>query len=98
MEHLITLSLIFLNLFMIVRAVDLFYFHIWKYKLHTRSESRYEHKLHMAFAFIMVPLAYFLYYQNSGGWALWAGVFSVAVALGTEMLDLFSESDSRSAA
>jgi hypothetical protein len=69
MEHLITLSLIFLNLFMIVGAVDLFYFHIWKYKLHTRSESRYEHKLHMAFAFIMVPLAYFLYYQNSGGWA-----------------------------
>ncbi len=95
MEHLITLSLIFLNLFMIVGAVDLFYFHIWKYKLHTRPESRYEHKLHMAFAFIMVPLAYFLYYQNSGGWALWAGVFFVAAALGTEMLDVFSEGDSR---
>lgn len=95
MEHLITLSLIFLNLFMIVGAVDLFYFHIWKYKLHTRPESRYEHKLHMAFAFIMVPLAYFLYYQNSGGWALWAGVFFVAAALGTEMADVFSEGDSR---
>lgn len=95
MEHLITLSLVFLNLFMIVGAVDLFYFHIWKYKLHTRPESRYEHKLHMAFAFLMVPLAFFLYYQNSGGWALWAGLFFVIAALGTEMLDVFSEGDSR---
>ena len=55
MEHLVTLGLIFLNLFMLVGTVDLFYYHIWKYKLHTRPESRYEHKLHMAFAFLMVP-------------------------------------------
>lgn len=95
MEHLITLSLVFLNLFMIVGAVDLFYFHIWKYKLHTRAESRFEHKLHMTFAFLMVPLAFFLYYQNSGGWALWAGLSFVIAALGTEMLDVFSEGDSR---
>lgn len=95
MEHLIGLSLVFLNLFMIVGAVDLFYFHIWKYKLHKRPESRLEHKLHMTFAFVMVPLAYLLYYQNSGGWALWAGVFFVAAALGTEMADVFSEGDSR---
>lgn len=95
MEHLITLSLVFLNLFMIVGAIDLFYFHIWKYTLHTRPESRLEHKLHMTFAFVMVPLAFFLYYQNSGGWALWAGVFFVAAALATEMLDVFSEGDSR---
>ena len=95
MEHLITLSLIFLNLFMIVGAVDLFYFHIWKYQLHKRPESRLEHKLHMAFAFVMVPLAFFLYYQNSGGWALWAAVAFVVAALGTEMADVFSEGDSR---
>jgi hypothetical protein len=95
MEHLITLSLVFLNLFMIVGAVDLFYFHIWKYQLHKRPESRLEHKLHMTFAFLMVPLAFFLYYQNSGGWALWAGVFFVVAALGTEMADVFSEGDSR---
>lgn len=95
MEHLITLSLVFLNLFMIVGTIDLFYFHLWKYQLHRRPESRLEHKLHMTFAFLMVPLAYFLYYQNSSGWALWAGVFFVAAALGTEMLDVFSEGDSR---
>lgn len=95
MEHLITLSVVFLNLFMIVGAIDLFYFHIWKYKLHARPESRVEHKLHMTFAFLMVPLAYFLYYQNSGGWALWTGLFLVIVVLATEMLDVFSEGDSR---
>lgn len=95
MEHLVILGFVFLNLFMIVGAVDLFYFHLWKYKLHTRPESRYEHKLHMAFAFVMVPLAYFLYYQDFGGYALWAAVLFVGAALGVEMLDVFSEGDSR---
>lgn len=95
MEHLVIASFVFLNLFMVLGAVDLFYFHIWKYKLHTRAESRYEHKLHMAFAFLMVPLALLVYYQNSGGWALWVGAFFVVAALGTEMLDVFSENDSR---
>ena len=80
---------------MVLGAIDLFYFHIWKYKLHTRAESRYEHKLHMAFAFLMVPVGYLLFFQNSGGWALWAGVAAVAAALGTELLDVISENDSR---
>lgn len=95
MEHLVTASFVFLQLFMVLGAVDLFYFHIWKYRLHTRPESRYEHKLHMVFAFTMAPLALLLYYQNFGGWALWAGAFFVAAALGTELLDVFSENDSR---
>lgn len=95
MENLVIAGFVFLNLFMIVGTVDLFYYHIWKYKLHTRAESQYEHKLHMAFAFLMVPLAYFLYYQNSGGRALWAAAFFVIAALSTEMLDVFSEGDSR---
>lgn len=95
MEHIVTASFVFLNLFMVLGAVDLFYFHIWKYKLHTRPESRYEHKLHMVFAFTMVPLALLLYYQNFGGWALWAGAFFVAAALGTELFDVFSENESR---
>ncbi|HMO79204.1 MAG TPA: hypothetical protein PKD24_00295 [Pyrinomonadaceae bacterium] len=95
MEHLVILGFVFLNLFMIVGAVDMFYFHFWKYKLHTRPESRYEHKLHMTFAFLMVPVAFLLYFQNFGGYALWAGVFFVAATLVTEMLDVFSEGDSR---
>lgn len=95
MDHLVVASLVFLNLFMVLGAVDLFYFHIWKYKLHTRPESRYEHKLHMAFAFLMVPVALLLYYQNSGGIALWAAAFFVVAALATELLDVFSENDSR---
>jgi hypothetical protein len=97
MEHLVVLGFVFLNLFMIVGAVDLFYFHIWKYKLHTRPESRYEHKLHMAFSFLLAPLAFFLYYKDFGGYALWAAVFFVVAALITEMMDVFSEGDSRAA-
>lgn len=95
MEHLVILSFVFLNLFMVLGAVDLFYFHMWKYKLHTRRESRYEHKLHMAFAFLMVPVALLLYYQNLGGIGLWAALYFVVIALFTEVLDVFSENDSR---
>ena len=95
MEHLVILSLVFLNLFMIVGAVDLFYYHLWKYQLHTRPESRFEHKIHTAFAFLMVPVAFLLYYNNAGGYALWAGVIFVLIALGVEMLDVFAEGDSR---
>ena len=95
MEHLVIIGFAFLNLFMVLGAVDLFYFHIWKYNLHTRPESRYEHKLHMAFAFLMVPVALLLYYQNLGGIGLWAAVIAVVAALSTEMLDVLSENDSR---
>jgi hypothetical protein len=95
MEHLVILGFVFLNLFMILGAVDLFYYHIWKYRLHTRPESRYEHKLHMLFAFIMVPVAFLLFYADFGGYALWAGVIAVVSALGVEVMDVFSENDSR---
>jgi hypothetical protein len=95
MEHLVILGFVFLNLFMVLGAVDLFFFHIWKYRLHTRPESRYEHKLHMAFAFLMVPVALLLYYQDLGGIGLWAALFFVVAALATELLDVFSENDSR---
>jgi hypothetical protein len=95
MDHLVIVGFVFLNLFMVLGAVDLFYFHMWKYKLHTRPESLYEHKLHMAFAFLMVPVAMLLYYQDLGGIGLWAAAFFVTAALGTELLDVFSENDSR---
>ena len=95
MEPLIIAGLVFLTLFMIVGAVDLFYFHIWKYKLHARPESRLEHKLHMTSAVLMVPVAYFLYFLNFGGYAFWAAVFFIVAGFATEILDVFSEGDSR---
>lgn len=95
MDHLVIASFAFLNIFMILGAVDLFYFHIWKYRLHTRLESRFEHKLHMSLAFIMVPVSVLLYYQNSGGMALWAGLFFVAGAISIELVDVLSENNSR---
>src|SRR5688572_5999779 len=95
MDHLVIIGFVFLNLFMVLGAVDLFYYHLWKYRLHTRPESRYEHKLHMTFAFLMVPVALLLYYHDLGGIGLWAAVFFVAAALCTELLDVVSENDSR---
>jgi hypothetical protein len=36
-----------------------------------------------------------LYYQDLGGYGLWAAAFFVVAALATEMFDVFSEGDSR---
>lgn len=95
MEPLIIAGFVFLTLFMIVGAVDLFYFHIFKYKLHARPESRFEHKLHMTSAVLMVPVAYFLYFHNFGGYAVWAAVFFMVAGFASEILDVISEGDSR---
>ncbi len=95
MEHLVIIGFVFLNLFMVLGAVDLFYYHLWKYKLHTRPESLYEHRLHMVFAFLMVPIALLLYYQDLGGLGLWAAAIFVVAALATELDDVLSENDSR---
>jgi hypothetical protein len=94
-EQLINAAAIFLVLFSMVAAIDGLYFHLWKYRLYARPESLYEHKLHMARAFLFVPIVYFLFYRNFGGPALWLGVFFIAVDLVIEMLDVLDENKSR---
>ena len=94
-EHLMNLATIFLMLFGIVAAVDGLYLHLWKYRLYARPESRYEHKLHTAQAFLFVPIVFFFFYQNFGGWALWTGVLFIAFEQVVEIMDVLDENDSR---
>ncbi len=51
-----------------MKAQRAWLFALWKYKLHHRPESRFEHETHVAFAFRMVPIAFFPYYQDFGGY------------------------------
>lgn len=95
MEYLYYLSIIFLNLFLIAAAADGLYFHLWKYKLHLRRESTFEHKLHTIRAFLFIPVLFFLFFMDFGGLALWAGIAFIMADLIVEMVDVFSEKSSR---
>ena len=94
-EHLLIAGTVFLVLFAAVGAYDGLYLHLWRYRLYARDESRYEHKLHTAVAFLFVPVVWLLFYGNFGGWALWAGVGFVGASFVVEMMDVSEENDSR---
>ena len=90
-----TLSIIFLILFALVAAIDGLYYHLWKYRLFARKESIFEHRLHTIRAFLFIPIVYLLFYGNFTGVLLWAGLLVVGIDLIVELVDVFSENDSR---
>jgi hypothetical protein len=94
-EQLMTAATIFLILFGLVAAFDGLYLHLWKYRLYAREESLAEHKLHTLQGFLFIPVVFFLFYQDFGGWALWAGVLFIALEQIVEIADVLSENKSR---
>ena len=94
-EQLMTAATVFLILFGIVAAFDGLYLHLWKYRLYAREESLSEHKLHTLQGILFVPIVFFLFYKDFGGWALWAGVLFIAFEQVVEIMDVLSERDSR---
>lgn len=94
-EHLMSAATVFLMIFGVVAAVDGLYLHLWKYRLYARPESRREHQLHTAQGILFIPVIYLLFYQDFGGWALWAGMLFLAFEQVIEILDVLDERDSR---
>ena len=95
MNHLITAAVVSLNVAVLLGAVDGLYFHLWKYKLYSRPETRYEHKLHTFRAFLFIPIVWLLFGKNYGGLLLWLGVLAMTADLLVELLDVFCEIKSR---
>jgi len=83
--------------FAAVGMVDGAYFHIWKYKLHARVESRKEHVTHTLNAILFPPIVYLLLYRDCGGIALWAAALLVVVDVAIESWDVLIERASRAA-
>lgn len=81
-------------LFMLLAMYDGIYLHIWKYQLHTREESYFEHKTHTIRA-ILFPLIVWLLVINNVPISFWIGIALVGVDLITLGVDAFSETDSR---
>ena len=63
---LIWLSLGLMVAFFAVAAVDGVYFHLWKFRLFARPDSRVEHALHTARALLAPPIVWLLYIAPPG--------------------------------
>ena len=79
---------------MVLAMYDGIYLHIWKYQLHTREESYFEHKTHTIRA-ILFPLIVWLLFINTDSFSFWIGIVLVGLDLVTLGIDAFSETDSR---
>ena len=79
---------------MLLAMYDGIYLHIWKYQLHTRKESYFEHNTHTIRA-ILFPLIVFLLFINDDSTSLIIGVSLVLLDLVILGIDAFSETDSR---
>jgi hypothetical protein len=90
------ISTILLLIFVILSFIDGFYLHLWKYRLHERNESLYEHKTHTIRAILFAPILYLLYAINTAGPLLIAAMVIVSIDFLVEIADVLSERDSRS--
>ena len=81
--------------FTAIASVDGLYFHLYRYRLYLRPDSRYEHRLHTVNAVLFVPLTALLYCTEPRGlWRLLAlALFAASVVI--EILDVRCEKESR---
>jgi phosphatidylglycerophosphate synthase len=71
------------------------YFHLYKYKLHTRKDSIVEHFTHTLRAATMAVSAVLLFAVNTGGRLLWLAFLLIAIDIAVETWDVLIEKQSR---
>jgi hypothetical protein len=95
MPGLLLVSVVPLFAAFLLGAVDGVYFHLRRYRLFAFPESRAEHVLHTARAFLALPPMALLYLADAAGLCLWTAAASIAVDQVMLALDLRAEATSR---
>jgi hypothetical protein len=95
--HIIMLvaAIALLLLYVTLSAVDGFYIHLWKLRLHARPQSWREHLWHTGRALLFAPLVAIVFLAPTAGALLWTGVALVALDTLLEVLDVRDERASR---
>ncbi len=88
-------SSIILMLFLTLSAFDGIYFHLWKFRLQEREDSKTEHIIHTIRAVLFIPTIIFIYWIGLKGILLWATVAVLAIDMITEVADVLNERASR---
>ncbi|WGL58584.1 hypothetical protein QEJ31_08550 [Pigmentibacter sp. JX0631] len=90
-----TLSCLFLLIYLVIAVIDGFYFHIYKYKLYAREDSKKEHFLHTLNAILFPWSIFFVFCDKFKGLFLYFGIFLLILSLIIEFFDLYEELKSR---
>jgi len=90
-----TAGAVALAMFLGLGAVDGIYLHLWRYRLHARSASRYEHRIHTIAAVLFAGTLPAVFLWETGGVLLWTGVALIVADLAVSIVDMTSERDSR---
>ncbi|HSI06356.1 MAG: hypothetical protein ACAI38_01065 [Myxococcota bacterium] len=88
-------SVVLMSLVGILGFIDGVYFHIWKFRLHERRDSRREHVIHALRASLAVPAIYGLFVVPVSGVWLWAIAGFIVADFFAMVWDLFEEDHSR---
>jgi hypothetical protein len=89
------LAAVCLALFCVLGVFDGVYFHLIRFRLHARAESRTEHLIHTVRAFVFVPIAILFFAFDARGRLLLLGLVVVAIDLVLEVVDILIERRSR---
>ena len=95
MEIAFIISSILITLFALLAVYDGFYLHIFKYKLHNNSESRFEHLTHTIRAILFPLILYFLFIKPDCNTSFFIGITIVVLDIIVLGIDAFSETNSR---
>ena len=85
----------FLFAFANLSVFDGIYFHLWKFRLQEREESKFEHIVHTARSLLFIPTVILIYSVGLKGIYLWLAVFVIALDLIAEVIDVLNEKNSR---
>ncbi len=88
-------AVVCLDVFALVAMIDGVYFHLVKYRLFLRPESRYEHQLHTVHAALFPVLILLLFLRSASGLFLWATLGLIVADFIVEMMDVVCERASR---
>lgn len=99
MTPLLSASAVLWALALAVGAIDGLYFHLWKYRLYARPESRAEHRAHLGRAFLLPPTLWFAFLAPGSATAqrLVPLVILIALDAGLGVWDVLLETASRRA-
>lgn len=94
-ETLILISSGLLVAFASLSIFDGVYFHLWKFRLQERDDSKFEHLTHTGRALLFIPALILLYILGPKGVCAWVAVVVLGLDLIVETFDVLSEKSSR---
>ena len=94
-QGIILVATILVLLLGLIGLIDGFYYHLWKFKLHLHSETRFEHWTHTIRAATFLAILFLFFLNDYGGKWFLLGVVIVILDIIVLVVDMVAEGNSR---